>query len=138
MKPSNVVLGETSRLIDLGSARSLESAAQLRVPLGTDAFMAPELCASASTPGRVGPPTDVWGLGATLYYAATGGVPYPRPASARLSEDTEVRYPQLATAPAPMPDYVPRPLASVIARMLAVEPSERPSAADAADELAAL
>ena len=138
VKPSNVVLCETSRLIDLGTARSLVNAERLRVPLGTDSFMAPELCAAGSSPGGVGPAADVWGLGATLYYAATGEVAYPRTKGARLSRDPAVRYPQLASAPEPMPDYVPRALATPIMEMLAADPSERPLAAEAAGALAAL
>lgn len=138
VKPSNVVFGQASRLIDLGAARAVESASQLRAPLGTDAFMAPELCAAGSRPGRVDAAADVWSLGATLYYAATGEVPFPRPAGARLSDDPAVRFPQLMKQPERMPNYVPASLEALLLRMLAAAPSERPAAAAAADELAAL
>jgi len=138
VKPSNVVIGRSVQLIDLGAARSVESAVRLRAPLGTDAFMAPELCGAGSGAGRVDSAADVWGLGATLYYAATGDVPYPRPAGANLSDDPAVRFPQLVRRPERMPNYVLASLEAVILRMLAAEPSERPSAADVSDKLAAL
>ena len=138
VKPSNVVLGEAARLIDLGAARSLESASRLRAPFGTDAFMAPELCGAASGAGRIASAADIWGLGATLYYASTGQVPFPRPAGAKGDEDPTVRFPQLVARPEPMPSYVPSALETLLLRMLAPDPSERPAAADVGDHLAAL
>lgn len=138
VKPSNVVLGEAARLIDLGAARSIESASRLRVPLGTDAFMAPELCGAASGAGGIDAAADIWGLGATLYYASTGQVPFPRPAGAKGEDDPTVRFPQLVTRPEPMPSYVPAALETLLLRMLTPDPSERPGAADVGDELAAL
>lgn len=138
VKPSNVVLGELSRLIDLGAARSIESASRLRAPFGTDAFMAPELCRAASGEGRIGSPADIWGLGATLYYASTGQVPFPRPAGAKSDGDPTVRFPQLVKRPERMPDYVPAALETLLLRMLAPDPSERPAAAEVGDELAEL
>ena len=138
VKPSNVVLGESSRLIDLGAARSLESASRLRAPFGTDAYMAPEVCGAASGACGIGAAADIWGLGATLYYASTGQVPFPRPAGAKHDDDPTVRFPQLVTRPERMPNYVPAALETLLLRMLAPDPSERPAAADVADELAAL
>jgi serine/threonine protein kinase len=41
VKPSNVVMGAPPRLIDLSVARTLEEAANLRSPIGTDAYLAP-------------------------------------------------------------------------------------------------
>lgn len=138
VKPSNVVFGHPSRLIDLGAARSIESATRLRAPFGTDAFMAPELCAAGSGESRVGPAADVWSLGATLYYAATGEVPFPRAAGAKTSDDPAVRFPQLVAPPERMPNYVPGSLEALLVRMLAADPSDRPGPAAVADELAAL
>lgn len=134
VKPSNLVLGEPSRLIDFGAARPVEHAARLREPLGTDPYMAPELCAMGSGMRPIGAAADVWSLGATLYYASTGEVPFPRSAEAKASGDPAARFPQLVRRPTPMPDYVPRSLAAFVVRMLAADPSERPTAAETADE----
>ena len=43
----------------------------------------------------VGPPADVFGLGATLHHALAGAPPFPRGAARADSRDPEVRFPQL-------------------------------------------
>jgi eukaryotic-like serine/threonine-protein kinase len=75
VKPRNVVMGGSPRLIDLSVALPLERVAELRRPVGTDAYMAPEQC----DPGRfreLGPPADVWGLGATIHEVLVGAPPF--------------------------------------------------------------
>ncbi|MGH3142428.1 MAG: serine/threonine-protein kinase, partial [Gaiellales bacterium] len=133
VKPSNIVLTDPPRLIDLGSARTLEEAAARRTPIGTAAYMAPEQCDPASELGPIGPPADTWGLGVTLYHALTGKRPFSRPAP-RGSEPI-ARYPQLREEPLPIPDYVPEQVASVLMRMLARDPRERPTPTEAAETL---
>lgn len=66
VKPSNVIMAGAPRLIDLSVARTFEGLGELRSPVGTDAYMAPEQC----EPGRfadIGPPADMWGLGAPTF-----------------------------------------------------------------------
>ena len=91
VKPDNIVMGVPPRLIDLSIARPVDLAASIRSPIGTDPYMAPEQCAPVEHPGQIGPPADVWGLGATLYHAAVGHRPFP--------SDREVRFPQLEQPP---------------------------------------
>ena len=69
VKPSNIIMGGPPRLIDLSVARTLEQCARLRSPVGTKAYMAPEQAAVPSE--LLGPPADIWGLGATLYEAVS-------------------------------------------------------------------
>lgn len=132
VKPDNIVMGVPPRLIDLSIARSAERAARLREPIGTDAYMAPEQCDPTYNPGSVGPPADVWGLGASLYHAATGALPFPRAASARTSDDIAIRFPQVVSAPTPFPSHTPELVRELILRMLAKNPGERPSAREVA------
>ena len=80
LKPDNLVMGIPPRVIDLSLARTLERAARLTDYIGTNAYMPPEQC---NPRGDVGPPSDVWGLGATLYHAVAGRLPFRRPRSAR-------------------------------------------------------
>jgi serine/threonine protein kinase len=135
VKPGNIVMGIPPRLIDLSIARSVESAARLRVPIGTDAYMPPEQCAPEAWAGRIGPAADVWGLGATLYHAATSRLPFPRPPGAGEGPDPTVRFPQLVAEPAPLPTNVPAPLGELILRMLARDPADRPAACEVASAL---
>jgi eukaryotic-like serine/threonine-protein kinase len=129
VKPANIVMGAPPRLIDMSMARSLDRAARVTRPLGTDAYMPPEQCDPAAWAGRIGTPADVWGLGASLYHAATGTVPFPRPRGAGDSDDPAIRFPQLFEEPAP-PGGLPEPLAELILEMLQKEPEARPTPAD--------
>ena len=120
VKPDNIVMGVPPRLIDLSIARRLERA-EISGPIGTDAYMAPEQC----EPGTVGPPTDVWGLGATLHHAVSGSKPFP-------GAD---RFPQLTQPPVPLGHDMPDGLRELIEAMLAFEPAERPTAAQVVEAL---
>jgi len=129
VKPRNVIMGVPPRLIDLSIAHTLEEAQRIRGLFGTDPYMAPEQC----DPGRapIGPLTDVWGLGATLYHAVAGRVPFPREEGFDPS-DKLARFPQLDNWPLPLPDEVPGGLVEVIFQCLAEDPVDRPTAADVA------
>ncbi len=130
IKPDNVIMGIPPRLIDLSLARTVQRAARLSGPTGTDAYMAPEQCAPERFEAAVTPATDIFGLGATLYHALTGRRPFPRPEHARDSPDPELRFPQLVAAPLPAHDRVHPTLADLLAQMLAHEPAARPAAAE--------
>ena len=113
VKPSNIVMGGPPRLIDLSVARTTEEAARLRIPIGTDAYMAPE---QAVPDGRIGPPTDVFGLTATLHTALTG--------ERRVA----------GTVPS-LPRRTPRALAEALLAGLDPNPAARPIAAELASRL---
>ena len=131
VKPSNIIMGGPPRLIDLSIARTTEQCAALRSPVGTDAYMAPEQATVASE--QLGPPADVWGLGATLHEAVTGERPFRK--GVRDSADAEERFPQL-TEPAPeLPAHVPTPLAESIMSCLERDPAARPTPGELGDRL---
>ena len=132
VKPDNIIMGVPPRLIDLSIATPLAEAADLRGALGTDAYMPPEQCEPAAHPGEISPASDVWGLGATLYHAVAGQVPFPRERGAGESDDPVARWPQLARSPDLLPRNVPEDLRALIERMLAPAAADRPSAADVA------
>jgi serine/threonine protein kinase len=133
VKPSNVVLSDSVRLIDMGTARPLGELAARRTPIGTASYMSPEQCDPTSELGPIGPPADVWGAGATLYHALTGNRPFSSPGPP--GSDPVMRYPQLVERPLPIPDYVPEPVARVIMATLAHDPGDRPTAVEAAKAL---
>ena len=135
VKPDNLIMGVPPRLIDMSVARTFERAARTTGPVGTDAYMAPEQCGGEDVDGRMGAPSDVWGLGATLYHCATGRVPFPRPRRLRDGDELSVRFPQLINEPDPLPDAIPRGLRDLIESTLRPDPAQRPTAAEVADRL---
>jgi eukaryotic-like serine/threonine-protein kinase len=131
LKPANTIMSGPPRLIDLSVALGLEGAARLDRPIGTDSYMAPEQCDPVRL-GPVGTPADVWGLGATLYRAATGERAFP--GAVKDSREPAERWPQL-TGPPPAPDPLPGQVAEPILACLRADPAERPRPAEVAESL---
>jgi len=132
VKPSNVIMGPVPKLIDLSVARSFERAPLIRNHVGTDAYMAPEQC-DPGLFGRIGPTTDSWGLGVTLYESLARQLPYPR---GRHDGSLHDRFPQLTTPAAPLAaERHSQRLADLVASCLAPDPSDRPLPAALFDEL---
>ncbi|MET0835978.1 MAG: serine/threonine-protein kinase [Thermoleophilaceae bacterium] len=125
LKPDNIVMGIPPRVIDLSLARTFERAARVRDPIGTNAYMPPEQCLPN---GDIGPPADVWGLGATLYHAVAGQRPFRKPASTDPDADPEERFPQLVDEVRPWPVRVRAVLSEAILSCLRPDPAERPTA----------
>lgn len=76
LKPSNIMLGAFGEVLvmDWGLARLVEGAPEADdVRMGTRGFMSPEQAAGSSA--SVGPPSDVYGLGAVLFWLFHGKVP---------------------------------------------------------------
>jgi serine/threonine protein kinase len=126
VKPRNIVMTSSPRLIDLSVARRAVDARRVRHPVGTDAYMAPEQCDQARF-GEIGPPADVWGLGATLFEALAARQAFP--------PDGLARFPQLRTAPPSLPAKIPTALAAAVRAAMADDPAARPIAAELDDML---
>jgi serine/threonine protein kinase len=132
IKPSNVIMGAPAKLIDLSVARSVERAAALTYPIGTDAYMAPEQCDPPRS-GTPGPASDVWGLGATLFEAVAGYRPFDE--GDPDNEHVAARFPQLVDEPYGLPDDVPTDVVKLVGSCLAAAPEDRPTPAAVADGL---
>jgi serine/threonine protein kinase len=130
VKPDNIVMGVPPRLIDLSIARTLERAARTSGPLGTDAYMAPEQCVEEADEG-IGPQADAWGLGATLFHAATGEKPFPQGSG----DSGPKRFPQLVESPRELPAQLPVPLRQLILELLDPDPASRPSCGEVVGRL---
>ena len=119
VKPSNVLVApDGPRVIDFGVARAAERV-QLTVTrgaAGTPAYMAPEQARDAT---QASPASDVFSLGATIVFAATGHPPY----QGETVMDILVR---LATEP---PDLtgLPAELTDLAAGCLRRVPRDRPT-----------
>ncbi len=83
LKPSNVLVAEDGpRVIDFGISRAVESTVltQAGLVIGSPGIMSPEQAAGY----EVGPPTDIFSLGAVLAFAATGEGPFGTGTTAAL------------------------------------------------------
>lgn len=120
LKPGNVILtADGPRVIDFGIARPENDATaftQPGVPIGTPGFMSPE-----QTRGEeIGPASDVFALGATLCYAATGVEPFGTGAAESRHHRVLMGRPDLGTIVEPW-------LRELITDCLRAEPERRPS-----------
>ncbi|GFN32361.1 serine/threonine-protein kinase [Paenibacillus xylaniclasticus] len=101
LKPSNIMIDESGhvRLIDFGIARYYK-AGQLEdtLLLGTPGFAAPEQIMGTQSDAR----TDIYGLGAVLYYLISGGVGFE----------------MFPAGPPIIRNEVPAPFFSAVARMI--------------------
>src|SRR6185312_3127937 len=131
VKPGNVLIGTDGRvkLTDFGVSRAVDDVQLTRTGLiaGTPAFLAPEI-AQGRTPTAA---SDVFALGATLYAAVEGVPPFG------LDDNAYALLHKVATGTPHPPEHA-GPLTPVLTRLLAVDPAERPSAAQARDLLDAV
>jgi len=134
VKPQNLLLRDDGvlKIADFGIARAAESSrlTKLGTVLGTAAYLAPEQALG----GEVGPPADIYSLGAVLYELLAERPPYEFSSLAELAEK------QRSGAILPVRDLepaVPDELEAVVMRCLARDPDFRPaSAREVADSLA--
>jgi eukaryotic-like serine/threonine-protein kinase len=129
VKPRNIIMSSTPRLIDLSVARSIKDALDATQPIGTDAYMAPEQGAP-QLHGGMGPASDAWGWGVTMYEALTGELPFPS-----VDGDSDQRYPQLHLDPRPISRPLPPALVTALSATLERRPENRPTPGEIADML---
>ncbi|MCI0359700.1 MAG: sigma-70 family RNA polymerase sigma factor [Planctomycetaceae bacterium] len=122
LKPANLLLDELGqiRIADFGLAVRLADEAPAALLAGTPAFMAPEQVDPCW--GPISPRTDVWGLGAVLFYLLFGQPPH----RGRSVRDTVAQV--VAGTPVVFPaetKEVPGKLISVCRRCLAKRSEDR-------------
>jgi serine/threonine protein kinase len=119
LKPSNVLLAEDGpRVIDFGISRATESTSLTRegAVIGALGFMSPE----QATGYEVGPPSDIFSLGAVLTFAVTGEGPFGTGTTPTLLYRVVHGTPNL--------DRVPQTVRPLVERCLAKDPAQRPTA----------
>jgi tetratricopeptide (TPR) repeat protein len=134
IKPENLMFGEDGRIrvMDFGLARATE-ATRLTMTgsaVGTAAYMSPE-----SVRGEATIASDVFALGVVAHEMLTGDLPFAGDSALALM------YTIVNEAPRPLRERrpgVPEALESLLARMLAKDPGERPDAATVAREIATI
>ncbi len=133
LKPENVMVLPDGRvkLLDFGLARWVDSGGVTEegMAVGTAAYMAPEQLKGL----RIGTAADLWALGMVLYEMLAGRRAFG-------GERQGMIHSILCENPLPLREAVPEApavLETLVARCLAKEPRERPSAAEVAAELQA-
>jgi hypothetical protein len=120
VKPANVMAkaGDRAKLTDFGVATIRDGSRLTATGLivGSPSYMSPEQAEGA----EVGPPTDLWSLGALLYFATEGEPPFH--AGSALATASAVVHGE------PRPVQYVGPLTEIIARLLTKDPNARPNA----------
>ena len=128
IKPTNLMLtrGGRCKLTDFGLVRINDPNDPFdftNKAVGSPHFMAPEVISNKEQTSAI----DIYSLGATLYYALTGGPPYTgRKLNEILKKHLEAPVPDIRLF---LPDC-PISLSVLIKRMMAKDPTDRLSAAD--------
>jgi serine/threonine-protein kinase len=135
VKPANLGLANGERevkVLDFGLAAPVRRRASkgIRRFLGSADFVAPEQVAD---PAMASARSDVYGLGATLYYLLTGQVPFPGGGSLDKAKRHQIETPRPVEELRP---DLPPVLAELVRKLMARSPRLRvASAADAVAEL---
>jgi tRNA A-37 threonylcarbamoyl transferase component Bud32 len=136
LKPQNVLIdaADQPRITDFGLAKLMEHDSVLTqsgVVMGSPSYMPPEQAAGRH--GEIGPPSDVYSLGAMLYELLTGRPPFrAATALATLQQVLEAE----PAAPRRLKADIPPDLETICLKCLEKAPSARyPSARALAEEL---
>jgi serine/threonine protein kinase len=145
IKPANIMVGKFGEtlVVDWGLAKVIGSdedvalttrmapslpgndevtETRLGTAIGTPAYMSPEQAAGRIN--ELGPPTDVYSLGATLYQLLTGYLPHGEEddeIEASLAKAVEAK----VTPPRQRAPWLPRPLEAICQKALAPAPAGR-------------
>ncbi|PWV45516.1 WD40 repeat domain-containing serine/threonine protein kinase [Nocardiopsis sp. L17-MgMaSL7] len=128
LKPSNVLLSPRGpQVIDFGIARAVEGTVLTRTgqSFGTPMYTSPEQVRGRES----SPASDIFSLAGVVVFAATGKPPFGAGRAISVLPRVVGRSPNL--------DGVPEALRPVLARCLAKDPDERPSAESIVRELSA-
>jgi serine/threonine protein kinase len=133
VKPANIMIAENdgryqAYLTDFGLAKRASSQSALTgvgMMVGTVDFMAPEQAGARAVDHRA----DIYALGATLFVALTGQVPYPGETDLQKLMSKMGGEPPLR--PSELVGEVPAAFDAVIARSLAEDPADRYQSAGA-------
>jgi eukaryotic-like serine/threonine-protein kinase len=131
IKPGNILIAEDGRakITDFGVSRAVDDVQLTRTGMiaGTPAFLAPEV-ARGQEPTSA---SDVFALGATLYAAVEGEPPFG------LDDNAYALLHKVATGRIRPPEHAGA-LTALLMRLMANEPTERPTASEARVALSAI
>jgi eukaryotic-like serine/threonine-protein kinase len=128
LKPANVKVTPAGRVVVLDFGLAVSAAPGARAALGTPAYMAPE----QSAPGPVGGAADWYAVGAMLFEALTGELPFTGRGHDVVANKQRFSPP----SPASIAPGVPPDLDRLCVDLLAIEPAARPTGAEVLARLA--
>ena len=136
LKPSNILIDALGqpKITDFGLAKRMNTDSSITTTgqiIGTPSFMSPEQAAARSE--DLGPATDVYGVGAILYFLLTGLPPFRAESAIKTLEHVLVRDP---LPPRKVDADIPIDLDTICLKCLEKDPEERyPNAQALVDEL---
>jgi serine/threonine protein kinase len=121
LKPNNILLNDQSdvKVIDLGQAAKTGTA-KSRIQ-GTPDYIAPEQVKCQPVTFK----TDIYNLGATMYWTLTGGTKLPTLYTLKKS-DNSMLVDDLMAPPRKLNPQVPEPLSNLVMECVRVNPVKRP------------
>src|SRR5262249_7463239 len=130
LKPANVLLTSAGepKITDFGLAKRMQAdphatgvrhATQTGTAVGTPSYMAPEQAAGQGS--RVGPPADIYSLGAILYDLLTGRPPF---VAQTAMETLMLVMSEEPPSPSRLQPRLPRDLVTICLKCLRKEPAK--------------
>uniref|UniRef100_A0A0K0D340 non-specific serine/threonine protein kinase n=1 Tax=Angiostrongylus cantonensis TaxID=6313 RepID=A0A0K0D340_ANGCA len=122
LKPENLLLDEHNnvKIADFGLSNIMTDGDFLRTSCGSPNYAAPEVISGKL---YAGPEVDVWSCGVILYALLCGTLPFD-------DEHVPTLFRKIKSGVFPIPDYLDKPLVSLLLHMLMVDPMKRATIKD--------
>jgi serine/threonine protein kinase len=125
LKPENILLDNdgNAKLADFGFSHLEPPNSLLTTPCGSLFYSAPEVVAGRPYDGKR---ADIWSLGVVLFCMAVGSLPWSGEEKSGIAS-------QILERRMPNPTGMPAVIEELVLKMMAIEPSERPTIEEVAE-----